>query len=163
MSGVLVRGFLPGLLCLVNCFRLLKVSLCVISKPLVKTNANFSSASIAIACLWSMLIAIWFSSPCNQPVASLAPNRDSSHKAFKVLIDSSCSKHMFCEIEFRLFIPLYKRDRLAAINVQLLLLYLIVLKLLYSLSLSFSQFLGFFFTRELDQSLETFTHHHERV
>lgn len=94
--------------------------------------------------VWSMLIAIWFSSPCNQPVASLAPNRDSSHKAFKVLIDSSCSKHMFCEIAFRLFISLYKRDRLATINLQLLLFYLIVLKTLYSLSLSFPV-LGFFF------------------
>lgn len=95
--------------------------------------------------VWSMLIAIWFSSPCNQPVASLAPNRDSSHKAFKVLIDSSCSKHMFCEIAFRLFISLYKRDRLATINLQLLLFYFIVLKTLYSLSLSFPG-LGFFYS-----------------
>lgn len=51
---------------------------------------------------------------------------------------------MFCEIAFRLFISLYKRDRLATINLQLLLFYLIVLKTLYSLSLSFPV-LGFFF------------------
>lgn len=68
---------------------------------------------------------------------------------------------MFCEIAFRLFISLYKRDRLATINLQLLLFYLIVLKTLYSLSLSFPVLV--FFTREVDQNLENFTHHHERV
>lgn len=52
---------------------------------------------------------------------------------------------MFCEIAFRLFISLYKRDRLATINVQLLLFYLIVLKTLYSLSLSFFPSSWFFF------------------
>lgn len=52
MTGVVVRGFLPGLLCLVNWFRSSKFSLGVISKALVKkTNVNFPWASITIACV----------------------------------------------------------------------------------------------------------------
>lgn len=58
-------------------------------------DANFPWGSITRAekalFVLSMVMAIWFSGPCKQPLTSSAPSRISSHKTFKPLADISCS------------------------------------------------------------------------
>lgn len=50
--------------------------------------------------VWSMVMAIWLSGPCKQPLTSSAPSRDRNRKTFKLFMDISCFTTFFDEIIF---------------------------------------------------------------